>query len=99
MAPGARFPNRHQLRLPEIGQVARNARLRYVEDCQSCRLWPGRNDSGSPTTYAAPVSVPVYDAPAASSGGCGPGCTSCGGPQTVPSLQVAVPGYTPVLGQ
>ena len=67
--------------------------------CQSCRLWPSRNDAGSTPVYAAPVSVPVYDAPASPSGGCGPGCTSCKGPQVPPSLQVAVPGYTPVLGQ
>jgi hypothetical protein len=55
--------------------------------CQSCRLWPSPNDPAMKRVYAAP------------SAACGPGCNSCGGTEAEPSLQVGVPGYTPVLGQ
>ena len=82
--------------------------------CQSRRCCPWRN--GPVSTPVSPIydgmgaPSPVYSQPAAAvttpgapSGGCGPGCSSCGGssPQVLSGPQAYAPGPStgPVIGQ
>ncbi len=79
--------------------------------CRSGRCCPWRNAGAPTTTYdGMPMPPPVYGGPtmaapasAPPAGGCGPGCSSCGGnsPQVLSAPQQFAPGPNagPIVGQ